>query len=38
MLKRTLLWVIPIVAMALIAAYVVLSPMVAIHASGWNGM
>jgi hypothetical protein len=36
-LKRTILWLIPVIAMALVVAYVVLSPMLAIHAAQWNG-
>lgn len=35
--KRTILWLIPVIAMVLVAAYIVLSPMGAIHAAGWGG-
>ena len=36
-MKHAILWLIPVVAMALVAAYVVLSPMLAIHAASWQG-
>ena len=37
MFKRTILWIVPLLFMALIAAYFILTPLIAMHASNWQG-
>ncbi len=38
MLKRAILWIIPLLIIAIVAVAFVAEPSIGAHASGWNGM